>query len=206
MVRFGPTIRKSFIFVPDNWRMPGSAAEISPLVTDESRREERTHLFVAASLTSSGGSCPVHIRNISPTGALVEGGQLPEQGSSGRLRRGNLEASVRVIWKAGRKAGLAFSTTIHVADWMPRTTGAHQRRVDKLVREIRSGHDTQPYPADRQPGAALEAELQAIRNELGELERGLLADVIVAATHPEIQLLDIALQRVERMLGIVGGS
>ncbi len=95
--------------------MLGSASQIAPLTTDESRREERTHLFVAATLYFADGSCPVHIRNMSPTGALIEGAVLPEIQMPAIMKRGELETNVSLVWKAGRKAGLSFSSTVHVA-------------------------------------------------------------------------------------------
>jgi hypothetical protein len=46
----------------------------------------------------------------------------------------------------------------------------------------------------------LEVELGQLRAELAELESALLADVILVATHPEIQTLDISVQRIDRIL------
>ena len=36
-----------------------------------------------------------------------------------------------------------------------------------------------------------------------QLGNGLTADVVLVATHPEIQLLDIALQRIERIMAVI---
>jgi hypothetical protein len=184
--------------------MAGAASELTPLTTDESRRQDRTHLFVAATLYAAGSPSPVHIRNMSPSGALIEGAVLPEQDMAATLRRGCLEAAARIVWKAGRKAGICFSSTLHVADWMSRIVPSHQDHVDEAVRSIRAGQEVEPsHGADRPPalaGPGLEAELRALKGDLAELENGLTADAAVAAGHPEIQLLDVALQRIERML------
>lgn len=183
--------------------MAEPASIITPLTTDESRCQQRTHLFVAATLYFEGGTSPVHIRNISPTGALIEGLVLPEQGATATLKRGSLQAAVRIVWKAEHRAGVSFSSTAHVADWMSRTPPPHQARIDNAVRSFRSGRDEGPSPADQGGGlaeTAIEAELNALKCELAEIEAGLIQDVIVVATHPEIQLLDVAQQRVERIL------
>lgn len=183
--------------------MAESASIITPLTTDESRCQQRTHLFVAATLYFEGGSSPVHVRNMSPTGALIESSVLPEPGAKVTLRRGPLQGMGLVVWKADRRAGISFSSTAHVADWMSRTPPAHQAQVDDAVRSIRSAQDGSPGPGDPVPSfaaTAIEAELNALKCELAEIETGLIGDVVVVATHPEIQLLDVAQQRVERIL------
>lgn len=174
----------------------------------EGRHHERTHLFLAASLHSTAGSCPVHVRNISASGALIEGAIVPNKGDRLILKRGSLEASADVVWKVGRKAGISFHSVIIVSDWMGRQPSAHQGRVDAMVQAIRSGaRDGAGGAGDPQAAAAaqpsVEAELEELGRTLTALEQGLLGDVILFATHPEIQLIDVARQAVERMLRIV---
>lgn len=190
--------------------MAESASSLASLPPHPGRQHDRTHMFVAATLYSDAGSCPVNVRNMSLSGALVEGAVLPELDAPVTLRRGSLEARARIVWRVGRKAGVAFSATIHIADWMSRNPDCHQARVDDMVRGIRSD-SSRPGPIQGAPHSAssdsmLEAELRALRLELMTLENGLTGDVIVVATHPEIQLLDVALQRVERMLKGAAGS
>lgn len=188
--------------------MAESASSLAPLHAHPSRQQDRTHMFVAATLYFDSGSCPVNVRNMSLSGALVEGSGLPELETPVTLRRGSLEAGARIVWRAGRKAGVSFSTTIHIADWMSRNPNSQQARIDDIVRDIRSGKPAagsggHPVSPDN---ALLGAELRALRAELSALEKGLTGDVIVVATHPEIQLLDVALQRVDRMLKGVTSS
>jgi hypothetical protein len=179
-------------------------SQLPPFGSNEGRRYERTHLFLAASLHSEAGSCPVHVRNISASGALIEGSIIPDQGDKLILRRGSLGASASMVWKNGRKAGIAFSSIIPVSDWMARQPSAHQGRVDDMIQAIRSEASNWPGGLGEKDLAlerTLEAELRELRHTLAELEKGLIGDVILVATHPEIQLLDIALQAVDRMLG-----
>ena len=184
--------------------MSAQPSEITPILPDEGRGNERTHLFLGAVLHSGGRSSPVHVRNISPTGALIEGSIIAEHGDEVVLKRADLDAQARIVWKVGRRAGIAFTWTIQVADWMAKPSSAHQGRVDDLIRTIRSG-PTVPSGARIEPPPALplpmiEAELQALKRNLAELEDGLVGDVVLVATHPEIQLLDVTLQAVDRML------
>lgn len=187
--------------------MHASPSDLNPGAPHEFRRHERTHLFLGAVLYSNAGSGPVHVRDISPTGALIEGTIVPEVGEEMVLRRAKLEVSGKVAWKAGRKAGLAFKTVIFVAEWMLKQASAHQGRVDHIIQSIRSGGanrpgepSVQPQPPAAMAEVELQLQLEQLKGNLAELEQGLLGDVVLVATHPEIQLLDVALQSIERML------
>ena len=50
----------------------------------------------------------------------------------------------------------------------------------------------------------IETEVKLLRSDLINLGNVLAADVILVATHPEIQSLDISLQRIERIMGALG--
>lgn len=184
--------------------MSANSPGLMPAASHEGRHCERIHLFLGAVLQSGSGCCPVHIRNISPSGALIEGSIVAAKGEELVLKRVGLEASATIVWKIGRKAGIAFASTIHVADWISKRPSAHQARVDDMVQAIRSGSVERPGEIGEKPplppDSLIEAELEALKYYLGELEHGLAADVVVAAAHPEIQLLDVALQSIERML------
>jgi hypothetical protein len=184
--------------------MAESISALIPLQDHEGRQHDRTHMFVAATLYSGSNSCPVNIRNMSLSGALIEGAVLPARDASITLRRGSLQAAAKIVWAAGRKAGVAFCAAVQVGDWMSRTPPSHQARVDEILRGVREGASGPTAPADASPvapiGTALEAELKALQEELTQLETGLTNDMDVVAKHPEIQLLDIALQRVGRLL------
>lgn len=159
---------------------------------------------MSAALYSDAGSAPVHIRNMSPTGALIEAEFLPEPGSLIVLRRGSLKAAGHIAWQVNRRAGLAFEATVHVADWMARLASSGQDRVDEIVAGFKAGSGRPPAPAapsnDGAGVTTIEAELATIRANLVALSERLIGDAIVAATHPEIQTLDITLQRIDRVL------
>jgi hypothetical protein len=168
------------------------------------RQHDRTHLFVAAILHSGTGSCPVNVRNISTSGALIEGAIAPGPGATVTLMRGSLQVSATILWKLDRQAGIAFSSPLQVADWMPLKAGAHQGQVDGMIDTIRSGTGDRPGgPMDRRPDS-LDTELRALRSEIAQLGDALVKDTLLIAAHPEIQLIDIALQRIDRMLLDIG--
>ena len=82
------------------------------LEPNEHRQATRTHLFVVATLCWNEGSGPVHVRNMSATGALVEADALPGPGRKIVLKRGSLEVGGHIAWVASRQAGLACNLAI----------------------------------------------------------------------------------------------
>ena len=161
----------------------------------------RTHVFVLATLYSDAGSGAVHVRNMSSTGALIEGSDLPKSGTSIHLKRGSLRITGRIVWVDGRKAGLAFSSAVYVADWMSRQPSLHQRRVDDAVRIVKLGTalrlEIEPIVARQ---CLVRDELEKLKSELATLENELIRDPMLVASHPEIQCFDISLQRIDRIL------
>lgn len=167
----------------------------------EGRHQARTHLFVAATLYADAGATPVNIRNMSQTGALIEAAVLPEVGCRIILKRGPLQAAGNIAWRAGRRAGVRLEADVCVADWMARLGNTGQDRVDALVAIVRNDVPRMGAPAPvAMEALSVEAELAMLRTELTRLERGLVGDPAVIATHPELQTFDISLQRIDRIL------
>jgi hypothetical protein len=175
-----------------------SATSVSSTAADH-RQGTRTHLFVIATLCCNEGSTPVHIRNMSAKGALIEAAVLPPAGSLVVLKRGSLEVSGRVAWVGARQAGLAFGSLVTIPDWMAKRANAHQDRIDEIVAQLRA-QELPENDAIGPPSAAPIEQLQLLRSDLVRLGDALAADVILVATHPEIQLVDIALQRIDRII------
>lgn len=167
----------------------------------DGRQQPRTHLFVAATLYVDAGSTPIHIRNMSPSGALIEAAVLPGPGSRIALRRGRFQATGCVAWCADRRAGLKFDAPVHVSDWMSRQPSPGQSQVDAMIASVRGGADSGQHAASAHHDLVpIETELALLRAELAEIGSALIADEIIAATHPEIQVIDISLQRIDRIL------
>lgn len=179
----------------------------NPSEPAEHRHGTRTHLCVIATLCCDAGNTPVHVRNMSAKGALIEAAVLPEPGSLVLLKRGRLEVGGRVAWAAARQAGLAFGATVSVADWMARQANARQDQIDEIVSALKSEAIREDRPASPASGShrpqSIEAELSLLRADLMQLGNGLTADVVLVATHPEIQLLDIAQQRIDRIMDAI---
>lgn len=150
--------------------------------TPADRRSERTHLFLVAILSVGATSNTVRVRNLSPTGALVEGAALPAVGSAIVLRRGSLDAAGTLVWAADGRAGLSFSAPVAVAAWLPTKEAARPLALTRLS-----------------PLAAI-ADLERLTGELAAFGEALSGDPDVVATHPEIQFFDAAGQRLVKII------
>lgn len=72
------------------------------------RRSRRSPVLLAATVEVAGANVPVKLRNLSEQGALVEGDQLPVEGSTTCFQRNDLRLQSKVVWVQGRYAGVAF--------------------------------------------------------------------------------------------------
>lgn len=184
--------------------------EFSATLAD--RRRERTHLFLVATLSCDGACNPVRVRNLSATGALVEGASLPPEGSDIALRRGALEAAGNIIWLEPGKAGLRFTGLVDVQAWLP----FKESRLPTEVDPIAFGRKHAGYPKNATAAPAVEkaamtvpaavAELLALRADLERLGGKLAADAMVLARHPEVKFLDAAAQHIGRIIAVLGSA
>jgi hypothetical protein len=83
-------------------------ADGQPAESDADRRSRRAPVLLAATIEFGCCSRPVKVRNISESGALVEGEHLPPEGSTGAFSRNELCVDFTVVWVQGRYAGIAF--------------------------------------------------------------------------------------------------
>ncbi len=183
--------------------------EIEPESGARDRVAPRTNLLLAATAEAGGRSLPVRIRNLSETGAMVEGAGLPEAGMPLLLMRGDLQVAATVAWAAGGRRGVRFAGPTPVHEWTggkPRaidfTVLRDQRRVDSIQAEARADP-----PAGRSlrapeatPAPVLSPDLdKRLADELGYVQRlleglgdELIADLLLIQRHGKsLQSLDL---------------
>lgn len=78
----------------------------------QNRRSRRSPVLLAATVEIAGRPVPVKLRNLSEEGALIEGEQLPLEGSSTYFERNELKLKSRIVWVHGRYAGVAFNQAL----------------------------------------------------------------------------------------------
>lgn len=182
----------------------------------DARAEPRASLYLAAALYCDGSSSLVKIRNISSTGALVEGRLVPAPGSLVQLVRGELIVHGLVAWSADARCGLKFSGTVDVQEWRAAPRNCQQQRVDEIVRLVKAGavplpvrplvhgnHELAPGDA----GADPREDLQRASKLLEALGGALASDPEIVARHgTALQNLDIALQVIAAVEATISGN
>lgn len=156
-------------------------------------------MFVLASMAAASVSGPIKIRNMSPSGALIEGVALPHVGEHLSLGRGELSAAGTIVWREGGRAGLRFDHFVEVGAWLP--AGSRQQQVDQTFHELKNGlAPTAPQPpAPVGTSPVGKADLLEAASALDALADALAEDARVIAGHStKLQALDVAAQLLRR--------
>lgn len=164
------------------------------------RADIRSNVFLSATLLAAGGTLPVRIRNISPTGALLDGATLPPEGTVIHLRRGSLTVGGEVVWQKDGLCGLRFDAEVVVNDWVRRTEHKGQARVDEMIALIRNAPKARGEAAGAQES---DDSLQSISADLtNSCERLANLPDVVATCSDEILRLDAIAQRLTNFVEI----
>ena len=200
--------------------MEGRIAAGTPLAAgpeDEQNKRvsPRANLLLPASVEAGGVALPVLIRNLSETGAAIEGARLPAVGARVILRRLDLAITGVAAWTSGSRCGLHFDGKTSVGHWIsgtraPIEQSEGQSRIDAIQAAIRTGSGCLPAPRPDQPQAVTEdldtrlsEELVLVRAILDEIGEALTDEPIVIARHMRaLQGFDLAAQ----ILGHVSAS
>lgn len=184
-------------------------------------REPRKNLMLAATIEADTVTAPVKIRNMSETGAMIDGAALPEPGSQVILHRLDLSIAARVMWNEGGRCGLKLAGTVKVDEWIagakqPEKHGSlGQLRVDKIQSAIRSGSALPAEPATPPSHFAVSTPVDGrIAQELAEVKLALDAigdeltdDADILTRHEKaLQKLDIASATIEWLAVVVAAD
>ena len=164
-------------------------------IAAETRGARRTSLYLAAALDHGGKSLPVKIRNISASGALVEGAAVAAAARV-ELVRGRLRAKALVSWSGQGRCGLKFSGRIDVQQWRLASAGGGPRPAGEIVGEANPGAPSEPgHERMCEPGAEADRYLTRSANLLDRLSADLAGDPDVVERHLDsLQDFKVALQ------------
>ena len=110
----------------------------------KNRRSRRSNVMLTASIEAFGNAIPVKLRNLSTEGALVEGKNLPLEGSKVMFRRNELGVDSHVAWVLGDQAGVAFTRPIAREDVLRNIPGPRYRAPVKFGRPGLSHRELSP--------------------------------------------------------------
>lgn len=183
-------------------------------------RATRKNLMLTASIESAGTKAPVRIRNLSETGAMLDGAALPAPGASLLLVRADIQVSANVIWCTGGRCGICFdNVAASVDEWVAGKRAAvfagqqGQARVDAIQRVVRSGAMLPSEPATPTGTAISVADLERrIAEEIVHVQRlidalgeELIEDPVMLQRHSQVlQNLDRASQMLEHLGKVLG--
>ncbi len=160
----------------------------------------RSQLFLSAMIHSDNISAAIRLRDLSASGARVEGATLPAIGATATIRRGSLHASGTIVWRDRKGGGLHFESPLALDEWMPKQASRDQTAVDDMVELVRSGRaEVLPLSPpkvfrDILPQRLAE-ELAYVGRLLESLGDDLSAETLIVMRHAEkLQNLDIASQ------------
>ena len=74
------------------------------------------------------------LRNLSTEGALIEGADLPVEGSSTVFRRNELNVQGTIVWVEGRYAGIAFNRELEREELLRQVPRPRQKFEQKYRR------------------------------------------------------------------------
>jgi hypothetical protein len=127
--------------------------------------------MMAAIVRASGLSAPVKIRDLSDSGALLEGDQLPEAGALIVLTRNKVAEDADVVWKRGDRCGVRFRQRIVVEIWRGVEAAAPSSHLCMRDESSLEGSGA-PAGSVRHSHVAIGAELNArVGEELAYIQR-----------------------------------
>ena len=184
-------------------------------------RAPRKNLLLSATIEAGSLKAPVRIRNLSESGAMIEGAALPDLGSTLILRRSEVEIGARVVWLTGGRCGIQFDGTASIEEWVggvlqARRPGAGgQARIDAIQAAIRSGV---PLPAEAAPAqhmpvgpvrlnTRIAEELAYVKRLLDGVGDQLTEDPIMLQRHSQaLQNFDVACQILGHLSVVLGAE
>lgn len=175
--------------------------------------------MLSATIAAGAFKIPVRIRNLSETGAMIEGATFPPLGTILTLYRADLEITATVIWIAVGRCGIAFIGRASVDEWVAgvRRPGGQEERgqtgVDTIQAALRSGASQQSEiaPAAHRPvnvellDGRIAEELAYVRRLLDTISDELSDDPIMLQRHSRnLQSLDAAGQLLGHLASVIG--
>lgn len=161
----------------------------------EKRNDERSNVFLSATLHDGHRSVPVRIRNLSGMGALVDGEGFPAAGVRISLARGELQVPGIMARSIGTSAGLSFDSAIDVEAWVKRVGHSGQQGVDGMISVVRNS-DVKSSSKRHGRQTSLVELSRALDESCEQLAR---IDTLVRSHGEELMKLDSIAQALRRL-------
>ena len=93
-------------------------ARFDQIEDDKRSIQQRSRVMLAATIITPDRSVDVRIRNLSRTGALIEGDIALEAGTGIELLRGHNAVRAEVVWARPGRCGVKFASPVVIEDWV----------------------------------------------------------------------------------------
>jgi hypothetical protein len=88
------------------------ASKLASIEPTSARRHARVRVLLSAKLVTTTEETNVKIRDVSLSGAMLQGRSLPRVGSDAIVSRGSFEIFTTVIWRRDDLCGVQFDTPL----------------------------------------------------------------------------------------------
>ena len=97
----------------------------------DQRRSPRYRVLLIARLVTTCSERIVKLRDLSATGAMIEGPRIPAAGTDILLQRGSLEVFGTIVWKKEMQAGIEFAEPLTETMLWMQVNAPQQIREDR---------------------------------------------------------------------------
>lgn len=101
----------------------------------QNRRSRRSNVMLKATLELPGRSLPIVLRNLSQDGALIQGEDLPEEGTRVLFHRQGLSVPSRIAWSHCGFAGLHFDFPLFPNEMLRHIPDPAERRPPPPIKK-----------------------------------------------------------------------
>lgn len=100
----------------------------------QNRKSGRSPVLLSAKIEVLGSQVSIVLRNLSSQGALIEGSELPPEGTSTTFMRNDLKVKGTIVWVEGRYAGIAFDRELEREELLRHVPKPRQRTEQQFRR------------------------------------------------------------------------
>lgn len=186
---------------------------VSDNAADQKPRDPRTNTLLSVAADLPNGSGMFRVRDISSSGALLEGTPVPTVGDAITVHRHDRELAAHVVWVRGNRCGVCFDSAVDVSWFIGRgkagAAPAHQARVDAIQAQLRApgvrlGGIADPEPASSHACLPVH-EIGYVMRLLESLVDDLTADAYILGRYGQaLQKFDVAQQTLQKVQDALG--
>lgn len=181
---------------------------VSDNAAEQRQRDPRTNTLLSVAADLPNGSGMFRVRDVSSSGALLEGAPVPTVGDALVVHRHDRTLAARVVWVRGNRCGICFDQAVDVTWFIGRgwagAAPAHQARVDTIQAQLRGngtplGAIADPQPASRNACQSVH-EIGYVMRLLESLVDDLTSDAYVLGRYGQaLQKIDVAQQALQKV-------